>query len=56
MCVLLQRLARAVTQEDSRLEPPVAQVVFYQPGIGSDENFYSRYVQGEGNMDSVQWF
>jgi len=53
MCALLQRLARAVTQEDSRLEPPVAQVVFYQPGIGSDENFYSRYVQGEGNRDTV---
>lgn len=32
--------------EDVRLQPPIAQVVFYQSGIGSDENFYSRYVEG----------
>lgn len=42
----MQRLARSIVLEDVRLKPPIAQVVFYQSGIGSDENFYSRYVQG----------
>lgn len=32
--------------EDVRFQPPIAQVVFYQTGIGSAENFYSRYIQG----------
>ncbi|RDB28797.1 hypothetical protein Hypma_015566 [Hypsizygus marmoreus] len=40
------RLARTINHEDGRLKPAIPQVVFYQSGIGSDKNFYSRYVEG----------
>ncbi|KDR84943.1 hypothetical protein GALMADRAFT_301820 [Galerina marginata CBS 339.88] len=40
------RLARTVNREDDRLDPPIPQVVFYQSGIGSENNFYSEYIEG----------
>ncbi|KAF8960979.1 hypothetical protein BDZ97DRAFT_2034223 [Flammula alnicola] len=40
------RLARSINHEDTRFDPPVMQVVFYQSGIGSDKNLYSEYVEG----------
>ena len=35
-------------QEDVRIDKshPIAQVVYYQPGIGTDQSLYSRYVEG----------
>jgi len=42
----MKRLARAVEQEDQRANPPIAQVVFYQSGVGSEENLFSHYVEG----------
>ena len=47
---IIKRLARAVEQEDQRANPPIAQVVFYQTGVGSEENLYSRYVQGADDV------
>jgi len=45
---IYQRLARSLHHEDDRREgePPIAQVVFYQSGIGSGNNFYSEYIEG----------
>ncbi|KNZ78562.1 hypothetical protein J132_00421 [Termitomyces sp. J132] len=42
------RLARMINHEDERLNPlhAIPQVVFYQSGMGSDKNLYSRYVEG----------
>jgi uncharacterized protein (DUF2235 family) len=40
------RLARTIHHEDRRFEPPIPQIVFYQSGIGSEQNLYSEYVQG----------
>ncbi|KII93755.1 hypothetical protein PLICRDRAFT_101450 [Plicaturopsis crispa FD-325 SS-3] len=40
------RLARTINHQDERYEPPIPQVVFYQSGIGSEDNFYSEYIQG----------
>ncbi|KAH9936997.1 uncharacterized protein B0H18DRAFT_866901 [Fomitopsis serialis] len=40
------RLARAVRHVDTRVNPPVHQVVFYQSGVGSANNFYSELVDG----------
>ncbi|KAF8905539.1 hypothetical protein CPB84DRAFT_597698 [Gymnopilus junonius] len=41
------RLARTINHEDKRLETgSVPQVVFYQSGIGSENNFYSEYIEG----------
>ncbi|CAK5280206.1 unnamed protein product [Mycena citricolor] len=40
------RLARTVNHEDTRFDPPIPQIVFYQSGIGSDKGFYSEYVVG----------
>ncbi|KAI1797950.1 hypothetical protein LXA43DRAFT_982756 [Ganoderma leucocontextum] len=39
------RLARAINHVDERYTPPIHQVVFYQPGIGT-ENLYDRIVDG----------
>ena len=35
-------------QEDVRIanSHPIAQVVYYQAGIGTDQSLYSRYVEG----------
>lgn len=41
-----QRIARTIKSEDDRTNPPTPQIVFYQSGIGSEDNFYSEYVQG----------
>jgi uncharacterized protein (DUF2235 family) len=40
------RLARTINHEDNRFNPAIPQVVYYQSGIGSENNFYSEYVQG----------
>ncbi|GLB36111.1 putative uncharacterized alpha/beta hydrolase domain (DUF2235) [Lyophyllum shimeji] len=40
------RLARTIHHEDGRFKPAIPQIVFYQSGIGSDKNLYSRYVEG----------
>ncbi|KAF9076243.1 hypothetical protein BDP27DRAFT_1380318 [Rhodocollybia butyracea] len=40
------RLARTIEHEDFRTDPPTPQIVFYQSGIGSADNFYSEYVEG----------
>ncbi|KAG6814066.1 hypothetical protein H0H92_003113 [Tricholoma furcatifolium] len=42
------RLARTINHEDERVQPlpAIPQIVFYQSGIGSDNNLYSRYVEG----------
>ena len=29
-----------------RSDPPIPQIVFYQAGIGSEQNIYSKYVDG----------
>ncbi|KAH7880809.1 uncharacterized protein C8R40DRAFT_1033681 [Lentinula edodes] len=41
------RLARTIEHEDFRTVPPTPQIVFYQSGIGSADNFYSEYVEGD---------
>ncbi|KAE9408130.1 hypothetical protein BT96DRAFT_808383 [Gymnopus androsaceus JB14] len=41
------RLARTLHHEDYRTDPPTPQIVFYQSGIGSANNFYAEYVEGE---------
>ncbi|KAG6911998.1 hypothetical protein DXG01_000246 [Tephrocybe rancida] len=42
------RLTRTINHEDKRPHPlpAIPQIVFYQSGIGSDKNLYSRYVEG----------
>jgi len=40
------KLARCLNHDDERYDPPIPQVVFYQAGIGSEQNIYSRYVDG----------
>ncbi|KAF8078667.1 hypothetical protein FPV67DRAFT_1466003, partial [Lyophyllum atratum] len=40
------RLTRTIHHEDRRFKPVIPQIVFYQSGIGSDRNLYSRYVEG----------
>lgn len=40
------RLARMIDHEDRRFQPAISQVVFYQSGIGSDRNLFSKYVEG----------
>ncbi|KAF7347868.1 DUF2235 domain-containing protein [Mycena venus] len=40
------RLARTINHEDSRSQPAIPQIVFYQSGIGSEKNFYSEYIVG----------
>lgn len=40
------KLARCLNHEDIRYDPPIPQIVFYQAGIGSEQNIYSRYVDG----------
>ncbi|KAF8961004.1 hypothetical protein BDZ97DRAFT_1703631 [Flammula alnicola] len=40
------RLARTVKYEDQRFHSPIPQIVFYQSGIGTENNFYSQYVEG----------
>ncbi len=32
--------------EDTRFDPPIQQIVFYQSGIGSERNLYDEYVDG----------
>ncbi|KAJ1303159.1 hypothetical protein OPQ81_011360 [Rhizoctonia solani] len=40
------KLARCINHEDMRYDPPIHQIVFYQAGIGSEQNVYSRYIDG----------
>jgi len=40
------RLSRTINHEDRRFNPPIPQIVFYQSGIGSENNLYAEYVQG----------
>ncbi|KAJ7103571.1 hypothetical protein B0H15DRAFT_221043 [Mycena belliarum] len=40
------RLARTINHEDSRFQPALPQIVFYQSGIGSDKSLYSEYIVG----------
>ncbi|KAF7310874.1 DUF2235 domain-containing protein [Mycena chlorophos] len=40
------RLARTMNHEDTRFNPPIPQIVFYQSGIGSEKDWYSEYVVG----------
>ncbi|KJA29446.1 hypothetical protein HYPSUDRAFT_196803 [Hypholoma sublateritium FD-334 SS-4] len=44
----VMRLARALHHEDHRPkgDAPVTQVVYYQSGVGSADNLYSKYVEG----------
>ncbi|KAJ3758641.1 hypothetical protein EV360DRAFT_43439 [Lentinula raphanica] len=41
------RIARTIEHEDFRTDPPTPQIVFYQSGIGSADNLYSEYVEGD---------
>ncbi|KAJ3516259.1 hypothetical protein NLJ89_g1238 [Agrocybe chaxingu] len=41
-----QRLARSVHHEDKRFHPAIPQIVFYQSGVGTENNFYSEYIEG----------
>lgn len=38
------RLARTIMNEDTRFDPPIQQIVFYQSGIGTERNLYDEYV------------
>ncbi|TFK41204.1 hypothetical protein BDQ12DRAFT_679070 [Crucibulum laeve] len=42
------RLARTINHEDVRNpnSHPIPQIVFYQSGIGTENNFYSEYIEG----------
>ncbi|PPQ62848.1 hypothetical protein CVT24_000542 [Panaeolus cyanescens] len=40
------RMARCINYEDPRHPQPIPQIVFYQSGIGTENNFYSEYVEG----------
>ncbi|KAB5590561.1 Choline transporter [Ceratobasidium theobromae] len=40
------KLARCLHHEDQRYDPPIPQIVFYQSGIGSEQNPYSRFIDG----------
>ncbi|KAJ7487558.1 hypothetical protein B0H11DRAFT_1720990 [Mycena galericulata] len=40
--------------EDTRFQPPIPQIVFYQSGIGSEKNFYSEYITGNMVGDKVE--
>lgn len=40
------RLARTINHADERFQPPIPQIVFYQSGIGTENNFYSEYIEG----------
>ncbi|KZT72838.1 hypothetical protein DAEQUDRAFT_685144 [Daedalea quercina L-15889] len=40
------RLARTIKHADERVNPPIAQIVFYQSGIGSAHNVYSEVIDG----------
>ncbi|KAH7925206.1 hypothetical protein BV22DRAFT_1129222 [Leucogyrophana mollusca] len=51
------KLSRALNHVDNRTSTPIAQIVFYQSGIGSANNIYSEYVQGATGaslVDKVQ--
>ncbi|KIJ32054.1 hypothetical protein M422DRAFT_185034 [Sphaerobolus stellatus SS14] len=40
------KISRLLDHQDYRKNPAIHQIVFYQPGIGSAQNFYSEYVEG----------
>ncbi|KAF8578302.1 hypothetical protein K439DRAFT_1362468 [Ramaria rubella] len=40
------KLSRMINHQDVRHDPPIHQIVFYQAGVGTDQNFYSEYVDG----------
>ncbi|KAF8523076.1 hypothetical protein BU17DRAFT_43975 [Hysterangium stoloniferum] len=40
------KISRVLEHQDNRLNPPVHQVVFYQSGVGSEQNFYAEYIEG----------
>ncbi|KAF5312190.1 hypothetical protein D9619_003570 [Psilocybe cf. subviscida] len=48
------RLARTVNYEDDRFRPAIPQIVFYQSGVGTEKNLYSRYVEGGTLADKVE--
>jgi hypothetical protein len=35
-------------------DPPIPQIVYYQPGIGTEQNFYSEYIEG-GSSQVCIW-
>ncbi|KAK0232807.1 hypothetical protein IW262DRAFT_1259147 [Armillaria fumosa] len=41
------RLARTIMNEDTRSDPPIQQIVFYQSGIGTERNLYDEYVDAD---------
>ncbi|KIJ21793.1 hypothetical protein PAXINDRAFT_105288 [Paxillus involutus ATCC 200175] len=48
------KLSRALNHVDERTRTPIAQVVFYQSGVGSSPNFYSEYIQGATGASLVE--
>jgi len=40
------RIARTINHEDQRFQPAIPQIVFYQSGIGSENNLYAEYIEG----------
>ncbi|KAF9229239.1 hypothetical protein BS17DRAFT_10792 [Gyrodon lividus] len=48
------KLSRALNHVDERTGTSIAQVVFYQSGVGSSPNFYSEYIQGATGASLVE--
>ncbi|KIJ68497.1 hypothetical protein HYDPIDRAFT_125092 [Hydnomerulius pinastri MD-312] len=48
------KLSRALNHVDERAGNPIAQIVFYQTGVGSSPNFYSEYIQGATGASLVE--
>ncbi|KIJ26135.1 hypothetical protein M422DRAFT_785320 [Sphaerobolus stellatus SS14] len=40
------KISRAIEHQDHRTNPPIPQIVFYQHGVGSEQNFYSEFIEG----------
>ncbi|KAF8585533.1 hypothetical protein K439DRAFT_1652901 [Ramaria rubella] len=40
------KISRVLDHQDNRHNPPIPQIVFYQAGVGSAQNFYSEYIEG----------
>jgi len=40
------KLSRAFKHQDDRHKPPIPQIVFYQHGVGTNQNIYSEYIEG----------
>jgi len=52
--LVMQRLARTINHVDERFNPPIPQVVFYQSGVGTENNFYSEYIEGTSTHIPLQ--